>query len=136
MNYTELTKDGGLPFWWHWKNFTPKEVSCKCCGEIWDDKFGTVPPLWFFEAMDTLQLLRTQWGKPLIINSGHRCKKHNAEVGGVSNSQHYTHIAFDLQCRDDEEQKKLAWIAENAGFRFIKLYPGRGFIHCDLRIGK
>lgn len=148
MKYTEILEDGKLPYWWRWQNFTPKEVSCKHCGEIWREEFAqvwdpklrelvrtTVPPQWFLDAMDTLQLLRTQWGKPIIINSGHRCAYHNREVGGVADSQHYTHIAFDCRCPKDQ-QKKFASVAQNAGFLFTLKYPDRGFVHVDLRIGK
>ena len=146
MNYKDILIDGKAPSWWNWKNFTPKEVSCKHCGEIW--KGGMVqswnketktveqkPPKWFVEAMDTLQLFRDQWNKPIILNSAHRCQEHNKAVGGVSNSQHYTHIAFDCRC-PREDQMKMSWVAQNAGFKFVKLYPDRGFIHIDMRFGK
>ena len=63
-----------------WPNFTPKEIACKCCGEIAVDE----------ESMDALQRLRDRWGEPLVINSGHRCFKHNMEVGGAPVSQHLT----------------------------------------------
>lgn len=135
MKYQDvLAAYGGTPTWWKWKNFTPKEVSCKHCGEIWDGG-STTPPKWFVDAMDALQRLRNQWGKPIVINSGHRCKVHNKEVGGVSNSQHYTHIAFDCRC-PAENQWNFAWIAKNAGFKYTQLYQDRGFVHCDLRFGK
>ena len=135
MKYTEFLVNGKAPWWWHWRNFTPKEVSCKCCGEIWDSKFGTIPPIWFFEAMDALQRLRDKWGKAIVLNCGHRCKKHNAEVGGVANSQHYTHIAFDCRC-PFEEQQDFAQAAHDAGFKYVLTYPDRGFVHIDMRIGK
>ena len=135
MKYTEFLVNGKAPWWWHWRNFSPKEVSCKCCGEIWDSKYGTIPPIWFFEAMDTLQRLRDKWGKAIVLNCGHRCKKHNAEVGGVSNSQHYTHIAFDCRC-PFEEQQDFAQSAHDAGFKYVLTYPDRGFVHIDMRVGK
>ena len=131
MNYTEFLVNGKAPWWWHWKNFTPREVSCKCCGEIWDSKFGTIPPIWFFESMDALQALRNAYGKPLVINSGHRCKQHNKDSGGVANSKHLTNIAFD--CRVPfEEQEHFAKLAHDAGFHYVLTYPDRGFVHCDI----
>lgn len=138
MKYTDILVDGSKPSWWAWKNFTPKEVSCKCCGEIWRDEDGTdpnVPPQWFIESMDSLQKLRDALGKPQAINCGHRCKKHNVEVGGVSNSQHYTHIAFDCPCMRSK-QSSFGVLAKNAGFKFILPYPDRNFVHIDRRIGK
>lgn len=135
MKYTEILEHGEPPFWWHWKNFTPSEVSCKCCGEIWGKEQGGLPPEWFFSAMDALQRLRTKWGKPIVLNCGHRCKQHNAEVGGVANSQHLTHIAFDCRC-PFEQQQDFAQAAHDAGFRYVLTYPDRGFVHIDMRIGK
>ena len=135
MKYTEFLVNGKAPWWWHWRNFTPKEVSCQCCGEIWDSKYGTVPPIWFFEAMDALQRLRDKLGRPLVLTCGHRCRKHNKDVGGVDNSQHYTHIAFDCVC-PFEDQQDFAQIAHDAGFKYVLTYPDRGFVHCDMRAGK
>lgn len=136
MNYEDLLKiNGGLPYWWKWQNFTPQEVACKCSrcgGELWQGE-STVPPDWFIEAMDNLQRLRNQWGKPIVINSGHRCKEHNAEVGGVANSQHYTHIAFDCKC-PKQDQARFVYIAQNAGFKYYKNYDT--FVHLDMRVGK
>lgn len=138
MNYEDLLKvNGGLPYWWKWVNFTPKEIACKCSrcgGELWQGE-SNVPPEWFIEAMDALQRLRDKWGKPIVINSGHRCKQHNSEVGGVANSQHFTHIAFDCRC-PFEKQQEFAQAAHDAGFRYVLTYPDRGFVHIDMRIGK
>ena len=57
MHYTEARWSG------KWPNFTPKEIACKCCGEIVVDE----------ASMDALQRLRDMWGEPLVINCGHRC---------------------------------------------------------------
>ena len=43
-----------------------------------------------------LQPLRERIGKPVIINSGFRCKELNQLVGGVSNSQHLKGQAADI----------------------------------------
>ena len=80
MHYTEARWSG------KWPNFTPKEIACKCCGEIVVDE----------ASMDALQRLRDMWGEPLVINCGHRCFRHNKEVGGVAHSQHLT-LAFDVR---------------------------------------
>lgn len=44
-----------------------------------------------------LQPLRDKLGKPIIINSGYRCKALNSKIGGVSNSQHLLGQACDLR---------------------------------------
>lgn len=44
-----------------------------------------------------LQPLRDKLGKPIIINSGYRCKALNCKVGGVANSQHLLGQAADIR---------------------------------------
>lgn len=112
---------------WPWKNFSPNEIACRCCGELWvsDDM-----PIYFKLAMDNLQKLRDSWNKPIIINSGHRCTKHNADVGGASQSQHLA-VAFDCVC-PREEQQAFAKAALEAGFHVARPYPDKGFVHLDM----
>ena len=55
---------------------------------------------------------REKLGKPITVNSGFRCTKHNAVVGGVANSQHMRGEAADLSCEDNE---RLAEIIEANG---------------------
>jgi len=44
---------------WPWKNFAPREVACKHCGELCPDP----------ASLNALQALRNAWGKPIVINS-------------------------------------------------------------------
>ena len=60
---------------------------------------------------------REKLGKPITVNSGFRCTKHNAAVGGVANSQHLRGEAADVCCEDNE---RLAEIIEENG-RFDQL---------------
>lgn len=106
---------------WPWVNFTPHEVSCKHCGELYLD----IP------SMDALQHLREWWNKPIVINSGHRCISHNKNVGGVDDSQHLA-LAFDCRCAR-EDQIAFTELAKKCGFNGIGLYPNRGFVHIDIR---
>lgn len=111
-----------------WPNFRPREFACRCCGEIWEGD-GPMPEA-FAEALDALQSMRNEWGKPMVINSGHRCKGHNAEVGGTEGSQHLA-IAFDIAVPADQ-QAEFASLAERHGFTGIGRYPKRGFVHLDM----
>lgn len=45
---------------------------------------------------NVLQPLRDEWGKPLFINSGYRCRELNALVGGAPTSQHVKGEAADI----------------------------------------
>lgn len=105
---------------WPWKDFTPPEVACKHCGELYLDE----------PSMDALQALRGRWGKAIVINSGHRCAVHNKSVGGAPRSQHLQ-IAFDCRCPKDDQPAFIA-AAQSAGFTGIGRYPGRGFVHLDM----
>ena len=64
-------------------NFKSTEFDCKCKGYCAETLIDA-------ELVETLQKIRDHFGKPITINSGYRCKMHNKNVGGVSNSQHLT----------------------------------------------
>lgn len=46
---------------------------------------------------DVLDPARKAYGKPISVNSGYRCPKHNLAVGGVKNSQHMKGEAADVR---------------------------------------
>lgn len=54
-----------------------------------------------------LDPLREQWGSPLIVTSGYRCRKLNAAVGGSPTSQHMTGEAADITALDKRENLAL-----------------------------
>lgn len=69
------------------KNFKRKEFACKDgCG------LDTVKQ----ELVEVLQDVRDHFDKPVVINSGLRCKTHNARVGGAPKSQHLLGTAADI----------------------------------------
>ena len=68
--------------------FEPRELACPCCGLNL-----TKPAL-----LDTLNTIREALSRPVTVNSCTRCKAHNAEVGGVANSNHMTGEAADIRC--------------------------------------
>ena len=83
------------------KNFKVSEFSCKCgCG--FDDIDQRV--------INMAQTIRDALGVPVHVNSGCRCEKHNANVGGVrkkydkagnllsKGSNHMYGLAADLSC--------------------------------------
>jgi len=69
-------------------NLSRHEVRCRCgCG------FDEVTQ----ELINTFQTIRDHLGKPIMINSGCRCRKHNGRVGGVAQSAHMTGEALDIR---------------------------------------
>lgn len=54
-----------------------------------------------------LDPLREMYGKAITVNSGYRCSKLNAAVGGAKTSQHMRGEAADITAGSKTENKKL-----------------------------
>ena len=111
---------------WPWPHFTPGEIACRHCGELRLDPGPGSPS----RSLDALERLRALWGRPIIINSAHRCPLHNQKVGGAKNSRHLS-LAFDCAC-PAPLQAEFVRLARRAGFTGIGLYPRKNFVHLDL----
>ncbi|MBA3068136.1 MAG: hypothetical protein FP825_06635 [Hyphomonas sp.] len=110
---------------WAWPHFHPVELACKCrsrgCrGEYWHDP----------KFIDALEALRGRVGRPLKINSGHRCGVRNVLVGGAPESRH-RRIAADISLSGHDRHAFLN-AAIDSGFTGIG--RGRTFIHLDRRM--
>ena len=121
----------GADWWDDIRYFTRAEFRCPCgrCGG-----FPVEPQ----ESMvRTVNEIRHRLGVPVSVvdggGSGVRCASHNAEVGGVANSQHLYGLAADLHSAASPAEMKAA--AEDVMGRTggIGLY-GWG-IHVDTRQG-
>lgn len=107
--------------------FNFSEFACRCCGRIPPSVRENVEAL----VDNVLDPARRVFGGPVSVNSGYRCPKHNAEVGGVSGSQHLKGEAADICCSDNE---RLAGIIERNGRydQLIRYMDGNGrvrFVH-------
>ena len=69
--------------------FSVEEMECKCCGGLPDDGIDE-------RLQNVLDAMRERVGGPLILSCCYRCPQHNAEVGGVPNSQHVYGRAADV----------------------------------------
>jgi len=107
---------------WPFKNFTPKELACKCCGMVYLD----------MKSISMLQAARDYLGEPMRVNCCHRCETHNAEVGGAPLSEHKK-LALDVSTRGKDRLKVLKAL-KYAGFSTFGLY--NTFIHTDPRKGR
>ena len=107
------------------KNFKVSEFACKCgCGHNPIDQ----------RVINMCQTIRDALGVPVRVNSGCRCEKHNAKVGGVKGSKHITGKAADLSCslgavKMFETVKKLQAEGKLPDLDYCKLY--RSWIHID-----
>ena len=134
--YTPVTEnqvsDGHAPDWWgDIRYFKRDEFRCPCgrCGG-----FPVEPQ----ESMvRTVDEIRRRLGVPVSVvdggGSGVRCAAHNAEVGGVANSQHLFGLAADLHSAASPAEMKA--VAEDVMGRTggIGLYSWG--IHVDTRPG-
>lgn len=73
-------------------HFSKTEFKCKCGGRYCNGYPATVNT----KLINILESLRAYYGKPITITSGLRCARHNANVGGVSNSAHKYGRAADI----------------------------------------
>ena len=90
------------------KYFKKKEFACKC-GKYCNGYPAEID----MNMVKIADKIREKIGKPITINSGLRCKTHNANVGGVSNSQHLLGKAADLGCPSGCTPEQMASIAES-----------------------
>ena len=111
------------------KYFSEAETQCHCgCGK------NLVNPL----LLEKLDAMREMIGGPIYLSCAYRCPSHNAEVGGVSNSQHVLGNAADVivpnygHCNTVDQ---LAWYAQQVGFDGIGRYYDSEFVHVDVRDG-
>lgn len=109
---------------WRWPHFRPDELACRCGGRgcrgaYWHDA----------DFLDALEALRKEMGRPLRINSGHRCAIWNAVVGGVPNSRH-RRIAVDIAF-GKHDRRAMVDAAERLGFTGIGI--AKSFLHLDRR---
>ena len=109
------------------KFFKFEEFCCRCCGGLPPAVRENIEAL----VTEVLDPARERYGKPICVNSGYRCARHNAAVGGVANSQHLRGEAADICCGDNERLAKI--IEENGRYDQLIRYMGPGgkirFIH-------
>lgn len=119
---------------WPWPDFLPSEVLSPA-GLRGLDK-GVL--LISTDAMTQLQRFRKILGRPLWVNfgthkhRGFRSHEENESVNGEEFSMHKMGLAFDLTA-DGLSSAELFSTAKAFGWRGVGHYPGRNFVHVDLR---
>ena len=83
------------------------------------------------KVMYILDIVRGHIGKPILVNSGYRCKKLNEMVGGVQKSMHTKGLAADFRTREKEDINiMLEFLKKNQKeFKIIELINYKTFIH-------
>ncbi len=102
------------------EHFSLVEFQCPCCHTV------LLAP----RLVLMLEALRQSWGRPLVVNSGFRCRSHNKEVGGVAGSLHLLGRAVDVRVAA-AEQERFQRLAASVGFSRALCYGKRGFVHLE-----
>jgi uncharacterized protein YcbK (DUF882 family) len=112
------------------KHFKREEMTCKCgCGLNNTD----------LHLMQILEQIREHFGgKPVIITSGCRCKKHNANLSGsASNSKHLYGKAADIYIKGVSTSNLLSYtqsLVKNGTLRYTYTNSRNmnGVVHVDI----
>ena len=119
--------DEKADFWAYIKHFKREEFACKCGGKYCNG-FPAEPERKLVTVADRV---REHFGKPAIVSSGVRCKQHNANVGGVSNSRHMAGKAMDFCVIGKTAKEVLAYAQAQPEIRYAYAID-QNYIHMDI----
>jgi uncharacterized protein YcbK (DUF882 family) len=114
------------------KYFKESEFVCKHCHSL--PEKGIPDSL-----IDFLCEIREHYNSPVIINSGYRCKEHNAKIGGAPKSRHVEGDAVDFVVKGVKTLDLFNYIIKAYDDRpwgiakRISKDPYAGFVHVDHR---
>ena len=119
--------------WWREiPNFKKSEFACRC-GQYHtpycDGYPHKIQPL----LARIAQRARDHFGQPMDVISGLRCQQHNADVGGVHNSQHMYGEAADVRVRNVSQKEALDWFLSQPDVRYAYAIEGSQNVHFDIQ---
>lgn len=117
-------------FWDEIEFFTREEFMCKCGGRYCNG----YPAEMREEVVRICDAARRHFGRRGHIISGLRCQIHNANEGGVANSQHMYGEACDLMIEGVSSDQLLAFILAQPGVRYAYKINGTN-VHFDVPKG-
>lgn len=107
-------RESGENFWQEIRFFSRKEFACKCGGRY----CSGYPAEMKREAVEAAELARIHFGRPAHVVSGLRCPQHNANCGGVANSQHMYGEAIDLYIEGVSADQLLCFVQQLPQIRY------------------
>lgn len=109
-------------FWDDIKYFRKAEFVCRCgCGA---DKMEE-------KLIKAADKVRGHFNAPANVTSGRRCAKHNANVGGVSNSRHLSGKAMDFSISGKSASAVLAYVQKLPEIRYAYAIDSQ-HVHMDI----
>ena len=103
---------------------THDEFRCKCAYR--DCTYTLVN----YRVLTAFKNVRKHWGHPILVTSGFRCQKHNADSSGVKDSWHKKGSAIDL--RPTSGRLEDLYFMANKFFDLVIYYERDNFIHCQM----
>lgn len=100
--------------WSKFKNFKKSEFKCKCKGKYCNGYPSEIA----YSLVELLQKTRDYYKKPITITSGLRCKTHNKNVGGTTNSKHMTGQAVDFYFSGMNKNEVIKWLKKQANYNY------------------
>ena len=113
--------------WWdEIEYFKPSEFACKCGGFC-----DGAPARMDEKLVRTADRLRARFGAAITVSSGLRCRQHNANAGGVSNSRHLCGKAMDFCVAGKSAEEVLKAVRQQPEIRYAYAIDSR-FVHMDV----
>ena len=114
--------------WTKVKYFRKEEFMCNCGGKYCSGFPAEPVPMLVYTA----DKVRTHFGREALVSSGVRCKQHNANVGGVSNSRHTMGKAMDFRIVGKTAAQVLAFVQAQPEIAYSYAIDGN-YVHMDVK---
>lgn len=118
-------------WWYDIEFFDREEFKCKCGGKYCDG-YPAEPQELMVRLADRA---RKHFKAPATVVSGLRCQRHNANEGGVANSQHMYGEACDIRIKGVSGDKLLAFFKAQPEVRYTYKINSTN-VHFDIPKGK
>ena len=103
---TTTVKNNTGTWWDEIEYFEPEEFACKCGGRYCNG----APAEMDKTLLKVAVRMRKHFKAPVLVSSGLRCKQHNANEGGVANSDHMYGRAMDFRVVGKSAATVEAWV--------------------------
>lgn len=127
MGMVPKAEDSGDVRWDEIKYFKASEFACKCGGKYCDG----APAVMRHKLLVVADRVREHFGAAAIVSSGLRCKAHNANEGGVSNSRHMYGKAMDFRVLGTSADTLLAYVKAQPEIRYAYKIDSN-YVHMDV----
>lgn len=128
MPAKKTTSTSTAKSWWDdIKYFDRSEFACHCGGKHCNG-YPAEPQEKLIKVADKV---RKHFNATATVSSGVRCTKHNANVGGVSNSRHLSGKAMDFCIAGKTSAQVLAHVKTYPDIRYAYAIDSQ-FVHMDI----